>query len=127
MGVKLKVDSRDNPSRDRDQRQIAIVCYELHGRWVFVGIAIAFHRQVAAVADDMRVCKNAIATYDEAGPNTALDPSRIPGRFVIRLHGGCGDADQTFLNRPVWLWRCNRNRNSNYRLRNWASFRWTCR
>jgi hypothetical protein len=51
------------------------VCDELHRRRIFVWITLAFDCQIAAVADDMRVCENSIAAYDKTSPDTALDSS----------------------------------------------------
>src|SRR5436309_15781221 len=73
-------------SRYGDQRQITIVGNELHGRRIFVGIVLPLHDQIAAVGDYMCVSQNAIATYDEAGADAALERPRIPRRLVIRLH-----------------------------------------
>src|SRR6266571_4633674 len=100
MGVELKVNPRHNSCRNRHpfaadritvsrhgyQCQIAIVCDELHRRRIFVWIALAFDCQIAAIADDMRVCENSIATYDKASPDPALDSSGIPWRLIIWLH-----------------------------------------
>ena len=100
--------------------------HELHGRRIFVGIALTFHRQIAAVADDMRVCENSITTYDKPRADPALDPSGIPRCFVIWFHRCGGDPDQALLNRAIWFWRRNRDWDRNHCLRRRGRPRRTC-
>ena len=103
------------------------MCDKLHRRRIFVWITLAFDCQIAAVADDMRVCENSIATYDKASPNSALDASGVPWRLIIWLHRRGGNPHQAFLNRPVWFWRRNRNRDWNYCLHGRAGAPRNCR
>ena len=80
-----------------DERQIAIVRHELHRRPVFVRIAIALHREVAAVADHMRIGHDAVAFDHESRANASLNSTRIPRRSIIRLNFRRRDPDQTLL------------------------------
>ena len=82
---------------DRDQRQIAIVRDELHGGRIFVRIAIALDREIAAVADHVRVGHDAIAVDHKAGADAALNRSGVPRRPVIGFDRRRGDANQAFL------------------------------
>ena len=75
---------------------------------IFIRIAIALDREVAAVAHHVRVRHDAVAVDDKAGADAPLDCARIPGRPVIRLDLRRGDADQTFLNLAVRAWRDGR-------------------
>src|SRR5204863_676456 len=64
------------------------------------------------------------ASYHKPGTDAALEPSYIPRRPVIRFHRRGCDSDKTFLDRSVWLWRRNWNRNGNDRLSRRARPRW---
>src|SRR5580693_6398328 len=112
-------------SRHSDDGQVAIIRYELYFGWVLIGVALPLHREVTAVGNNVCVRHDAIAAYDEPRANAALEPSGVPRRFIIRLHGSRGNPDQTLLNRSVRLWWRNRNRHWNYFLCRWARSPWT--
>ena len=95
--------------RDRNEREIAIVRHELNRGRIFVRIAVAFDRQVAAVADHVGIGHDAIAIDDKTGADAARDDAGIPRRLIIRLNLGRGDADKAFLDRPVRLRRRDRD------------------
>ncbi len=89
--------------RDLDQREIAVVRDEQNRGRILVGIALALDREIAAVADDVRVGHDARSVDDEAGADPFLNCAGIPRRLVIRLDVGRGDANEAFLDRAVWL------------------------
>src|SRR5437763_15789556 len=78
---------------------------------IFIWIAVAFDREIAAVADHVRVGHDAIAFNDEAGADAAREHSRIPRRAIIWRNFGRGDAHQTFLDRAIGFWWRHRDRN----------------
>src|ERR1700704_6174389 len=73
-------------SRHSDHSQVAIIRYELYFGRILIGIAVPLHGEVTAVGNNVCVRHDAIAAYDETGPNAALKSSGVPRRFVIRLH-----------------------------------------
>src|SRR6266496_1395012 len=112
-------------SRHGDHSQVAIIRYELYFGRILIGIAVPLHGQVTAVGNNVCVRHDAIAAYDEAGANAALEPSSVPRRFVVRLDRSRGNPDQTFLNGTVWFWRRNWYRDWNCFLRRRARSPWT--
>ena len=76
---------------------------------IFIRIAVAFDGEIAAVAHDVCIGHDAVAVDDEAGADAATDDARIPGRLVIGLDLGRGDADKTLLDRSVRPRRSHRD------------------
>ena len=72
---------------------------------VFIRIALALNGEISRVADDMRVRHDARALYHKAGPDAATDCTGVPGRAVIGFNLGGGNANQTFLNFAIGLFR----------------------
>ena len=70
---------------------------------------IAFHGEVTAVADHMRVGHDAVALDHKARANAPLNSARIPGRPVIRFDLRRRDADQTSLDLAVRTGRDSRD------------------
>src|SRR5690349_1192332 len=91
-----------------------------NARRVLIRIALALDREIARVADDMRIGHDARALYDKAGPDTATDCTGIPRRAVIGFNLGGGNANETFLNFAVRLFR-SRHHNRRHR---WGSGSW---
>ena len=60
---------------------------------VGMGDTFAGDRDEAGIADHMGIAQNAFAADDKAGADPALDPSRIPGRSIIRFLHGDFDPD----------------------------------
>src|ERR1700730_17711082 len=88
-----------------DERQIAIVRHVLHRRPVFVRIAIALHREVAAIADHVRIGHDPRSINDKSRAHTALNRAGIPRRFVIRLGFRDRNPHETILNfAGRWWW-----------------------
>ena len=79
------------------------MCDEEDPGRILVWIALTLHREVAAVAHDVRVGHDTRSVDDEAGANPFLNSAGIPRRLVIRLDVGRGDADEAFLDLAVWL------------------------
>src|ERR1700730_11536901 len=65
-------------SRHGDHSQVAIIRYELYFGRILIGIAVSLHGDITAVGNNMCVCHDSIATYDEAGANAALERSGVP-------------------------------------------------
>ena len=78
---------------------------ELHRGRIFVRIALALDREVAAVAHDVRVGHDAFAIDDKSGANAAPDRARVPRRAIIGLDFGRSDANEALLNFAVRLCR----------------------
>ena len=77
--------------------------HEENGRRIFIRIAFALDREVAAVAHDVGVGHDALAVDDKPGADAALDRAGVPGRSIIGLHLGRGDADEAVLDLAVGL------------------------
>ena len=60
---------------------------------ILVRVAVAFDREIATVADHVRVGHDAIAFNDEACADTAAEHPCIPRRPIIGRNFGRGDAD----------------------------------
>src|SRR5689334_1217681 len=87
---------------------------------VLVRIALALDGEIPRVADDMRICHDARAVYHKTGPDAATDRTGIPRRAVIGFNLGGGNANETFLNSAVRLFR-SRHHNLSDR---WGSWSW---
>ncbi len=74
---------------------------EKNVRRILIRIAVALDREIAAVADDVRIRHDALAIDHETGADAALNAAGIPRRFVVRLDFRRRDADQTALNLSV--------------------------
>ena len=72
---------------------------------VFIRIALALNGEISRVADDVRVRHDARTVYDKAGPDAATDRTGVPGRAVIGLNLGGGNANETLLNSAIRLFR----------------------
>ena len=90
---------------------------------ILIRIAVALDREIATVADHMRVRHDAIAFNNEAGADAAPDHSCIPRRAIIRRNFRRGNAHQAFLDRAIGFWWRHRDRNRNYILRRSSGFR----
>ena len=77
---------------DGDEREIAIVRNKKHFGRIFVWIAIALDREIAAVAHHVRVRHDAIAFDHKTGADAASKHTGIPRRAIIRRHFGGSDA-----------------------------------
>ena len=84
-------------------REIAVVRHELHRRGIFIRIAFALDREVAAVAHHVGVGQDALAVDHETGADAAPDRARVPRRAIIGRHLGRGDADEAVLDLAVGL------------------------
>ena len=87
--------------RHIEDSQVTIVGNELDGGRISIRIAVALHRDVAAVADDVRVCHDPRTINDEPGADTTRDGAGVPRCLVIGLNRCRRNSDQTFLNRSV--------------------------
>src|SRR5947208_564266 len=85
--------------------------YEKDSCRVFVRITFPLHREIAGIADDMRIGHDARASYHEARSNSAPDGADVPGCSVIRLHFSRGNSNEALFNFAVRLfWRGNHDR-----------------
>src|SRR5689334_4715687 len=91
-----------------------------NARGVLVRIALTLDREIPRVADDMRIRHDARAVDDKTGADAATDRTRIPGGAVIRFNLGGGNANETFLNSAVRLFRSRYHNRSD----RWGSCSW---
>ena len=85
--------------------------YEKDARRVLIWITIPLDREIARIANDMRIGHDARASYDEAGSNSAPDGADVPRRPVVGLHFSRGNSNEALFNFAVRLfWRGNHDR-----------------
>ena len=89
--------------RHLEEREIAVVRDKQHRRRIFIRIALALDREVAAVTHDVGVGQDALAIDHKPGTDAAPDRARVPGGAIIGLHLGRGDADEAALDLAVGL------------------------
>lgn len=85
--------------------------HEQHCRAVFVRVAIPLDRQIATIADDVRIRHDTIPIDHESSADSALDRAGVPWRAVIRLDFRRCDANEALLDFTVRLLRSDRDRN----------------
>ena len=96
--------------RHIDQRQVAIVRHEQDRGGIFIRIAVTLDREIARIADDVRIRHDAVAFDDKTCPDAALDSARIPRRPIIGFDFRRRDADETLLDFPIRTQRHGRRR-----------------
>src|SRR5947208_2881819 len=77
--------------------------YEKDARRVLIWITIPLDREIARIANDMRIGHDARASYDEAGSNSAPDGADVPRRPVVGLHFSRGNSNEALFNFAVRL------------------------
>ena len=98
-------------SVDCDEREIAIMRDEEDRGRIFVGIAVAFDGEIAAVADDVGIGHDAVAIDHESRADAATDRAGVPRRFVIGFDRRRSDANKTlFWILPLARWLRRRDR-----------------
>ena len=76
---------------------------ELHRSRIFIRIAVALDRQIAAIADDVCIRHDRAALDGESRSRRALHGAGVPRRLVVRLDIGRGDADDALVDFAVRL------------------------
>ncbi len=89
--------------RHLDEREIAIVRHEKHRRRILIRVPLALHREIARVADHVRVGQNALPVDHKPGADPAPDRPGIPRGPIIRFHLRGSDPDETALDLTVRL------------------------
>src|SRR5205823_13998180 len=88
---------------NRNKGQVTIMGYEKDARRVLIWITIPLDREIARIANDMRIGHDARASYDEAGSNSAPDGADVPRRPVVGLHFSRGNSNEALFNFAVRL------------------------
>src|SRR5437588_9205096 len=97
--------------------------YEKDARGVFIRITFPLDREIARIANDMRIGHDARASYHETCSNSASDGTDIPGCAVVRLHFGRGNSNEALFNFAVRLFRGG-NHNRGWWRRGRARLQW---
>src|SRR5438552_3908527 len=83
-----------------------------NARGILIRIALTLDREIPCVAHDMRVGHNPRAVDHKTGADPATNRTGVPRRAIIRFNLGRGNANETFLNFAVRLFRSRHNNRS---------------